>query len=73
MNKIKQLNFYKTLKAPNGNIVEKPNYQIVFENGFTWSTIDNFRSPKFKYDHELFSFLSKKSEIEIKEYELKIK
>lgn len=65
MNQVKEINHRLTLIAPNGNKVNKPHYEIVFKDGYSWSTILDIREPK-KSDDEAFLNISKNSGVKIR-------
>ena len=64
----KIIHYQKTI-APNGNIVSKPHYAIVFNDNFKWRTNDNLRTPHIN-DDKIFSFLIEKTGLEIEKIEI---
>ncbi len=64
----KIIHFQKTV-APNGNIVQKPHYAIVFNDNYAWRTNDNLRTPNIN-DDKIFSFLTEKTGLKIEEIEI---
>jgi len=65
---VKIVHYQKTI-APNGNIIEKPHYAIIFADGFQWKSIDNLRTPS-NYDDELFNNLAQRANLKIEEIEI---
>lgn len=67
---ITKIIFYQKTIAPNGNVVDKPHYAVLFNDGFKWRTTDGLRTPGSN-DSEIFTFLSEKTgkEIEVIEIE----
>lgn len=64
----KIIHYQKTI-APNGNIVDKPHYAIVFNDGFKWKTNDKLRTPQVN-DDEIFRFLLEKTALKLDEKEI---
>ena len=50
-----------TFIAPNGNVVHRPHYVIVFTDGTQWTTRDGLRTPLPAYDTKLMQFVAEKS------------
>lgn len=65
LDQIREINHILTFTAPNGNIVNKPHYEIIFTNGYTWNTKMDLREPKIE-DDKIFQELSLNSKVKIK-------
>jgi len=57
MDKINEINHRLTFIAPNGNRVDMPHFEIVFEDGYSWNTIMDMREPQ-EIDGEAFLEIS---------------
>lgn len=60
--------YLKTI-APNGKIVDKPHYGILFSDGFVWRTNDDLRTPHID-DPKIFDWLLKQTGLRLKEIEI---
>jgi hypothetical protein len=60
---------YQKSIAPNGNIVEKPHYAIVFNDNYEWRTNDNLRTPNIN-DDKIFTFLTERTGLKIEDIEI---
>lgn len=49
------------VRAPNGKIVHRPHYIIVFDGGDRWSTRDGLRDPKLHTDSVLVRYVATRS------------
>jgi len=66
---INEITHYRKQVAPNGKIVDKPYYSIVFSDNSVWRTDDDLRTPR-KSDEQIIKFLSEETKIEIDELEI---
>ncbi len=64
MDQINEITHYAYLEAPNGNMVFKPHYEILFDDGRIWNTTVDIREPEDR-DDEVFEKISKWSGVEI--------
>jgi hypothetical protein len=65
LNEIREIKYILTFTAPNGNIVNKPHYEIIFKNGYIWNTRMDLREPQDD-DDKIFKELSHNSNVKIK-------
>ena len=63
---IEDLVHYERAKAPNGDIIDKPHYKIIFKDKFEWGTTDEMRESKDS-DKLIFDFLANKANKKIKD------
>jgi hypothetical protein len=59
--RVKSIEFATTTRAPNGKIVPKPHYVILFDDGESWSTIEGLRTAVPELDKRIAEFVSVKS------------
>ena len=66
---ISKIIHYQNITAPNGNVVERPHYMIVFNENQKWRTIDEFRTPKHS-DEQIIKLIKEKTGLVIEEHEI---
>ncbi|MFT6747669.1 MAG: hypothetical protein ACJAZ2_002026 [Glaciecola sp.] len=66
---VSEITHYLKKVAPNGNVVDKPHYEIKFKDGFTWRTTDDLRTPNI-HDDKIFNWLLEQTGLTLKEQEL---
>ncbi|MGC3968431.1 MAG: hypothetical protein QM775_13955 [Pirellulales bacterium] len=65
---IAEIRAVATFRAPNGNIVQKPYFQVVFNDGFTWSTRNILNSWNADENREMIEFISRQADKPITAY-----
>lgn len=58
---VKSIEQRATFRAPNGNIVHRLHYVIVFHDGTSWSTREGLRDPVPDMDRQIVEFVSRRS------------
>lgn len=67
---IVELRTIARLQAPNGQIVDKPYYQIVFKDGFIWRSTRIMAEPLPETAHEIMEFVSQQTGLPLKAFNL---
>jgi len=67
---VKEIRSVATFRAPNGNVVSNPYYQIVFEDGLIWSIRDGLQKKDTERDRAIMNFVSQRSGKSISRYNI---
>lgn len=58
-------------RAPSGKVVNRPYFEIAFQDGFVWSSQDPFHDPNLMRDLSIVDFVSRKSGKPITQYDVR--
>lgn len=58
---IAEIRYVATFTAPNGNVIHHPFHEIVFRDGFVWSSRGGMRDPDSELDERIVTYVSRMS------------
>ncbi len=67
---IKEIRSIRTFRAPSGDRVVRPYFQIAFTDGSTWSSKDGLHEPNPATDRAILAFLSQRCGRPVTDYEI---
>jgi hypothetical protein len=59
-----------TFRAPNGNVIARPYFVLIFQDGSRWSSRDGLHDDDAKRDQAILAFVSRRSGKPVSEYEI---